>query len=358
MDIKSILKEPHHYLNVALQEVELRSGLRCSKPSQVWLKLTERCNCRCHMCDIWRQNQEATGELTTQNWKDVLWGLRQWLGKRQIWLTGGEPFLRPDCIELIEYGSSLGLSLAVITNGIILSPKRMPLLVRAGLKEYHNSIDSVSPEIHDRLRGIPEAHKRASRNVVALKEFLEKNGIEMKIVIKTIIMGYNVKEILPLVDWTEKNHFDEIKFQPLESNLEGLDEPLWFKHSPYWPQGEKVVELAEVMTELIRRKQAGGRIHNSVPELLDMREYFLDPVARYEATKNHTLGSGNKTSQCRSAVGWMEILSRGGLRMCRHMPPQGDIRNSTPREFWMKRPACWKDPVQQCFRYHAETDQT
>lgn len=351
MNLISIAKDPGYYFNRLLQEVELRTGIQCSKPSEIWLKLTERCNCRCQMCDMWKQNRSAEGELTTQDWENVLLGLRQWLGKKHIWFTGGESFLRRDCVELIGYGSSLGLSIGVITNGILLTPDRMPLLVEAGLKQYHVSIDSMTPEIHDHLRGIPGAHKRTTENVIALKDYLRKSGKKMKIVIKTIIMGYNAKEILPLVEWTDKNHFDEIKFQPLESNLEGLDDLTWFNESPYWPKSRNDVEEVEkVINELIRKKQRGFFIYNSILELENMKTYFLDPVSHYREVKDHTLGAKKQTSTCRGAVGWMEILSRGGLRMCRYMPPRGDIRSTTARKFWRTRPPCWKNPARLCFR--------
>lgn len=349
MNFKSIINNPQYYFNRLLQEIELHTSIRCSRPSEVWLKLTERCNCRCQMCEIWKENRDAKGELTTNDWKKVLLGLREWLGKRHIWFTGGEAFLRPDCIELIGYGSSLGLSIGVITNGILLTPSKMPLLIEAGLNEYHVSIDSMNPEIHDYLRGIPGAHTRATENVLALKDCLDRSGKEMKIVIKTIIMGYNAKEIIPLAEWAERNRFDEIKFQPLESNLEGMDNPHWFNSSPYWPKGKEVGELAEVIDELIKKKQAGSIIYNSILELGNIREYFLNPVVFYEQTKNHTLTSKKQGRQCKSAAGWMEILSKGGLRMCRYMPPQGDIRTKTPREFWMNRPVCWKNPT-HCYK--------
>ena len=350
MNIKAIQKNARFIFESLLQEVELRTGYRCSKPSEVWLKLTERCNCRCQMCNIWKQHRVADGELTSQDWKKVLRGLRQWLGKRHIWFTGGEPFLRKDCIELIGYSSSIGLSIGVITNGILLRPDDMPFLVESGLREYHVSIDSMDSEIHDHLRGISGAHKRASENVLALKDFLNQTGKKMKIVIKTIIMGYNAKEILPLVEWTEKCGFDEIKFQPLESNLEGGDDPQWFDRSPYWPKGKEVNELGVIMDELMVKKGGGGKIYNSIPELKNMKEYFLEPVTKYEQVKNHNLLGEKQSLQCRIALAWMEILSHGGLRMCRHMPPQGDIRTTTPREFWKNRIECWKNPVQFCFR--------
>jgi MoaA/NifB/PqqE/SkfB family radical SAM enzyme len=171
----------------------------------------------------------------------------------------------------------------------------------------------------------------------------------MKIVIKTIIMGYNAKEILPLVKWAENNRFDEIKFQPLESNLEGKDDPHWFESSSYWPKGKEINEITEIMEELIAKKQAGSIIYNSALELKNIRDYFIDPIAYFDQTKNHTLGARKQSQTCKAAMAWMEILSKGGLRTCRFMPAQGDIRATTPQNFWMNRPKCWKNPAIFCF---------
>lgn len=349
MSAKAIIKNPAYYYNRFLQEVELQTGIRCSKPSEVLLKLTERCNSRCQMCDMWKNNRTSEGELTTEDWKKVLSDLRQWLGKKQIWFTGGEPFLRPDCIELIKYATSSGLSVRVITNGMLLKHDQVPLLVEAGLSEYHVSIDSMSPEIHDHLRGVQGAHKKATGNVLALKDFLDKSGKKMKIVIKTIIMGYNARELLPLVDWAEKNRFYSV-LQPLESQHEGEDDPYWFQKSSYWPNGKQLDYLIEIIDQLIEKDKSGSGIDNTGMDLNSIRQYFLNPIAYYEKAKNHDPSGKRESGICENSVRWMELLSRGGLRMCRYMPPQGDVRLQSPRKLWKNRPSCWRKPAELCFK--------
>lgn len=350
MNTKALKENLPFYFNRFFQEVELRTGIRCSKPSEVFIKLTERCNCRCQMCAMWKNNSSSEGELTTEDWKRLLLGLRHWLGKRHIWFTGGEPFLRQDCIELIRYGSSLGLSISVITNGVLLNPDRIPSLIEAGLKEYHVSIDSMQPEIHNHLRGVSGVHKRAVENVLFLKNCATKRGVELKIVIKTIIMGYNVTEILPLVEWAETNGFHSV-LQPLESIHEGEDDPHWFNKSPYWPKEKQLNELIEIIDQLIEKEKHGLRVGNTGLDLKAARQYFLDPVTHYGEAKDHNPSGKTGGRHCGNGIGWMEILSRGGLRMCRHMPPQGDIRNTTAREFWKNRIGCWKNPAQLCFKH-------
>lgn len=106
----------------------------------------------------------------------------------------------------------------------------------------------MNPEIYDYPRGIQGGHKCASENVLVLKDCSNRKGEKMKIVVKTIIMGYNAEEILPLVEWVEKNGFDEIRLQPLERNLESRDDPQWFKRAPFWPKGKEVNESPRLWT--------------------------------------------------------------------------------------------------------------
>lgn len=343
-----------HYLDHLLRELELRSGLPCSKPAQVWLKVTERCNCRCRMCDIWKHNTSSQGELTTKEWKRVLQGLRDWLGKRHIWFTGGEPFLRPDFVELIRHASDSGFSTGVITNGILLNRESILEILDAGLSEFHVSIDSMDPEVHDDLRGLKGAFQKAMENTMLVKALSEENHSAIRIVLKMVIMGKNSETILPLVRWAKSHGLDEIKFQPLESNLEGKLDPHWFETSPLWPRGEEMGRTLEILDELIRVKLSGTPIHNTVQEFREMRNYFIDPVAYYERVKNHAIKRSEQQERCRSGVGQMEILSRGGLRFCLHMPPKGDVRSTAPSQLWRNRSDCWLKPWERCPRVQNE----
>jgi hypothetical protein len=121
--------------------------------------------------------------------------------------------------------------------------------------------------------------------------------------------------------------------------------------TPYWPKGEEVDEVVMIIDKLIKKKQTDSniQIHNPTLVLQDFKNYYQDPASYYEKAKSHTFAA-KKQNICSNAFGWMEILSRGGLRMCLHMPPQGDIRTTTPREFWRNRPTCWKNPDEFCFK--------
>ena len=77
------------------------------------IKITQQCNLRCTHCS-WRDF--GKDELSTAKWKEVIKDIWN-RGCAVIVFEGGEPTLRLDLQELVDYASSLGFKTIVITNG-------------------------------------------------------------------------------------------------------------------------------------------------------------------------------------------------------------------------------------------------
>ncbi len=142
-------------------------------PTFLLLAVTERCNCRCSMCHIWRKESpaEPSPDLIRTIFHDPLWKQTRILS-----LTGGEPFLRQDLAEVILAGAELLPRLERIsmpTNGLL--PDRIEAITRDVLNRLPAHIDlkiGVSldgpSEVHNAMRRIPGAHERALKTVQAL----------------------------------------------------------------------------------------------------------------------------------------------------------------------------------------------
>jgi len=74
-------------------------------------------------------------------------------GFRLLILSGGEPLLRDDLDSLISYAAENGLYPVLGTNALDLTADRIESLKDAGLKGMGISLDSASPDIHDKFRG-------------------------------------------------------------------------------------------------------------------------------------------------------------------------------------------------------------
>jgi radical SAM protein with 4Fe4S-binding SPASM domain len=70
-------------------------------------------------------------------------------------LTGGDPAKRPDLVELVAYGKSLGLVMALTPSATpLVTPELLRGLAEAGLSRIAISIDAPDAETHDRFRGV------------------------------------------------------------------------------------------------------------------------------------------------------------------------------------------------------------
>jgi AdoMet-dependent heme synthase len=76
-------------------------------------------------------------------------------GRPLFVLTGGDPLKRPDVVELVEYGSSIGLRMAMTPSGTpLMTESVLRQLKHAGLSRLAVSLDGSNAGIHDAFRGV------------------------------------------------------------------------------------------------------------------------------------------------------------------------------------------------------------
>lgn len=114
------------------------------------ISLTQRCNLRCFYCH--REGQSSAGEeLRSQEIKRIVEVARQ-VGISKVKLTGGEPLLRQDIVEIVEAISPLMRDVSITTNGTLLKEFSKDLK-GAGLNRVNISLDSLNPEIYKKIVG-------------------------------------------------------------------------------------------------------------------------------------------------------------------------------------------------------------
>ena len=86
-------------------------------------ELTRNCNLNCVHCRAAASKGPYDGELTLQQCKQVIDQISAFSSPTII-LTGGEPLLRPDIFDLIEYGTRKGLRLVMAINGTLLTEEK------------------------------------------------------------------------------------------------------------------------------------------------------------------------------------------------------------------------------------------
>jgi MoaA/NifB/PqqE/SkfB family radical SAM enzyme len=198
---------------LAFREAVLQG--KAYKPLYVKLKLVWNCNLRCGMCNHWRDTSEPP--LNIDFFKSIVDELAE-LGCRKIHLSGGEATLRPNLEELIAYITARGIRVTMTTNATRINARRARSLVKAGLRKVNISIDSPNPKIHDQIRGVKGAWKKAVAGFRYLRPWLKPG----KMRINTVVGQINYTSLVDLPDLAAEIGGDHLNLIPMDENTPDL----------------------------------------------------------------------------------------------------------------------------------------
>lgn len=162
-----------------------------------WL-VTRKCNYRCAGCNVWKEQDD--NELSADEIKKGLDILKK-VGIVELVISGGDPLLRPDIDEIIDYATDRFIT-TVYDNGSM-AAKKIYALRKADFVAI--SIDSLDEKKNDAIKAVPGAFKKA----IATVETLHKAGI--KVAVTPTISQKNLYEIVDIT-----NHFT------------GMGIPVWY----------------------------------------------------------------------------------------------------------------------------------
>jgi radical SAM protein with 4Fe4S-binding SPASM domain len=151
-----------------------------------YLEVTNTCNLSCVHC-YKTAGEPLSRELTTQEWMSIIDELKE-LGILTIAVTGGEPFMREDIFDILEYIAGNTIRLAIFTNGTLLTPDDIEQLRKINPEKVVVSIDGATEETHERIRG-----KGTFRKTLETIDLLVKNGLPVRT--NTVIYTGNAAEL-------------------------------------------------------------------------------------------------------------------------------------------------------------------
>ncbi len=170
------------------------------KPLKLRLKVTNRCSAKCFMCNVWKMQDNwapsLPHELTVEQYQRLFDANRSYLSNiKRICLTGGEPTMRRDLVEIARIVSTAvpkaGMSLN--TNGF--STRRVLDSVRAILEFRKKltvmiSLDGIG-EAHDRTRGVRNVFPKVVETIDGLLEMKRTEGAGLKVEINHVMTERN-----------------------------------------------------------------------------------------------------------------------------------------------------------------------
>lgn len=188
----AVIKEVYNDIKEADSTGEAARRFMMNTDSQlrlVFWETTAGCNLECIHCrrlDIARHLMKD--DLTTEQSKKLIDGIAE-TSKCILVLSGGEPLFRPDIFELAKYADSVGLTVALATNGTMITAEVAKKIVDAKVQRVSISLDGASPETHDKFRKLTGSYDRAVKGM----KHLQALGLSTQI--NCTIAKHNVHEV-------------------------------------------------------------------------------------------------------------------------------------------------------------------
>lgn len=150
------------------------SVLTKDQPAYVQFYVTARCNLTCEQCNIIYANADQE-EATTEQCFRIAENLAK-IGTSVVLLTGGEPFIRKDIVEIAGAFIKNGVHPRLQTNGLA-TRKQLEDMVRVGAHDISISLDSVVPDLQDTINGaFPKSWMRAIRTISTVNELFPEDS--------------------------------------------------------------------------------------------------------------------------------------------------------------------------------------
>lgn len=165
---------------------------------ELYLELTTTCNLSCQNC--YRHSwQQPGGMMSRATWKRVLASACRLPELQRVVLGGiGEPLLHPDLRDIVRECKQAGWSLAITSNGFLLTPELSRFLAEEKVDEIIVSIDGVNPEVFARSRG--EEPGQLWANLTGLQQVKQElNSQAPQLAAEMVVTRDNYQEIPALL---------------------------------------------------------------------------------------------------------------------------------------------------------------
>lgn len=222
-------------------------------PYIVEAKLTLRCNLKCSFCDNRKTTTNKYKEMEVQevpmeNWLQLVDDAGR-IGVKKFIITGGEPFIRPRVVEMMDRIKRWGMKGTIWTNATLFKKSQIEDLISMGWDEIIVGIDGSNKKIHDELRGLESFNKLKDNieKITSLKQELNKNRPLIKA--HFLINRKNYFDVPNVVKLVKKMNFYSIGVVPLQPQSLNYDE-LSITSTETLKMNEYIIESKKIASKL------------------------------------------------------------------------------------------------------------
>jgi len=325
---------------------------RAKRIRQVSLRVTDRCNLRCHTCGQWGDNgilhdkelkELIRAEVTPERYIEILKDLVKHKHRPLIYIWGGEPMLYPGILRLIEAATHLGLPTSIATNGTLIASEA-ERLVRIPMYLIHISVDGHNARLHNRLRpasGKQDNFADIEAGLEAIKRARRDQGRSLPMVASlTVISKENAEHLVDIYE-AFKDRVDLCVFYlswwitPDRAEAQDRNFARRFGFMPKmhrgwsgrWQPDDYEALNDQLQTLIVRSRPWPATPVTIIPPIAgieDLRTYYSDHAALFGFDR------------CVSIYQTVEVDSNGDMTPCRDYRDYiiGNIKEHTISELW------------------------
>ncbi len=334
------------------------------KPRLVFWEVTKGCNLRCIHCRATATELSSTNDLPLTKALNLIKQVSQSFLPILV-LSGGEPLFRHDIFDLASYATSLGIRVALATNGTLVTKQVARRIQDSGVRRVSISLDGADASTHDAFRGISGAFDAALRGFRNLRE------LGMSLQINMTIARHNARQLPAVLELAKEigadalhtfllvpvgcgvaiaaeqmvpaEEYEEILNWFYDRSLEGGIE-LKATCAPHYFRVMRQRRAAERRAASSASRQAGAPVTSGTKDAIGPTEMTM-PGSAGIALHPHTTQPGHghpqdmnaMTKGCLAGTGVCFISHQGEVYPCGYLPVlAGDLNKQSFAEIWEK----------------------
>ncbi len=203
------------------------------------------CNCRCVMCDIWKDNHNLK-QLTEVDVIGLLSTLKK-MGTQRVLMSGGEALLHPNFFRFCAILKKEKIKISLLSTGLTL--KKNAGQIVEWVDDVIVSLDG-DKTMHNAIRNIPGAFDKMAEGIDSIKVI----SPGFKITGRTVIHTQNFRLWPNIIDAAKEIGLDQISFLPADVSSHAFNrELLWDggRQQKILLQQNELPELKAIIGELL-----------------------------------------------------------------------------------------------------------
>ena len=339
IEVSDIIEKVNKVVDFSLEclskDVKLQVN---SDPEELHIELTHLCNSKCVMCDIWdyhpRNNKSVKDELSLKEIKDFIEKSKRLRNIKTVVLSGGEPFLKPELVEICSFiGEAFPRSsVGILTNGldtdeILEGVKAISESSRVSSLWIGSSLDGVG-ESYDRIRGTNGGFRRFAKTIECLKRQFPKLNLS----ITFVLTPFNADQLVPSWEFARDNGLDFFAQFVVPKKARSVDVFAW--DGIDFCQIEN--DIALIIKEIIERTQSLKSFYDSLNVLSDKislitKIYYWSRLVNFQKTSRGFMG------KCDAGYKFAMFDPYGNMFFCPLQKDKiaGNVRNKDFDTLWV-----------------------